>query len=284
MQKAIEDLVQQYSALKPKLVWKVAPSTKEKIVIDYAGGILQVAANEERNLYFALHQAMIGLKSGHIGEYLGWANPRFALRAVQLDQVDETACRKLAMLGFNAAIVPNREALPLLRSYGLKGFCKNGEFWESGLLSPDFLDDAPDLTLVEKVYQEMRHIEKGDVILYIPAHDLAGAKRQSEWFADLLDAVGRLTSVAFPAKVGQALHPLWGHLRKTKEISGTPLLPLLDFGKDLSDILPRLKRHPFAGAIGSAAVSDCELWIAGQALWHGQSPALSAETWELACL
>lgn len=316
MQKAkelIQDLLKQYTALtikrKPKLNWKITPAAAEKIELDYAAGTLQVEANSERNMAFALGQTLTALKSGHLGEYLGVSRPCFPLRPLFITESQPVDPKNVCLLGYNAVILEGNKERTLFQEYGIKVFAKapqadvEGLFWESALLQPDF---APfDLTLFDAVCQELKQVEemKKEVIFYVPSN----GERQ-HWLSDLVDRAGPRTTIAFSAVAGEPaadhlpLHPFWETLRSSPDVSSTPLLPILNIGAvkqgeclcalpfdQLEQVLPRLERHTFAGFIGltkhvpeELGLLHLSLWAAGQSLWHRKAPKLSAETWCLA--
>ena len=154
--KLIDESLKRYSALeinrKPKLVWKIDPVQEEFVSLEYAGGVLHVEANNERNLLFAFEQAMAALLSGHLGEFLGRVKPRFPLRPLWLgceqsvrlsssvsvgmpdEQSLEPFCQRLCRLGYNAVILGKRDEtfhekegkidLSTFQDYGIKVFVK----------------------------------------------------------------------------------------------------------------------------------------------------------------
>ena len=124
MQKAkelVNELVDQYNRLslkkKPKL--NLQPGFQDSIKCEYAGGAITLIAGE-RNLCFALHQLIVALKSGHIGEYLGLMTPRFPLRLM------EPPCdaKQLCLFGFSGVIVDKGADFTPYKSYGLKVYEK----------------------------------------------------------------------------------------------------------------------------------------------------------------
>lgn len=186
-------------------------------------------------------------------------------------------------------------------------------FWEGSFLHSDFTQDpsARDATLSELIRAEILFLEKNlpskvSLIYFIPAPDLLAAKQQAKWMSSLCDYVGKGTIISFPAIAGNCFadhlppHPFWEELRKSPDISATPLLPLVNVGSisqgeglwpsptlDLIEkYYSRLYRHRFAGVVALANVLpkkggmlDCSLWVASQALWRNQSSIQLAETW-----
>lgn len=252
--KLIEEILKKFSS---KLVWRVVRDRKESISIDCSGGCLRVEANNERNLCFALEQALTAWQSGHMGEYLGRREPAFPLRPLWVfDAPTEAFCKSLCRMGYNAVILAGEVDPSLFQSYGLKVFIKpeiknfcplnlsfkpgndrvDGIFWESGVSNPEFLGDpgAFDLTLFDLVNKEMTLIEKSignlELIYYMPLCE------EVYWLSDLMDNAGPRTTIAFSAVAGDPRedhlprHPFWDTLRALPDISSTPLLPIINTG------------------------------------------------------
>lgn len=263
MQKA-KELVEELSSAFPAMEWKIDRSSKQEFILtEYAGGVLRLKADCERNLAFALQQAIIARH--HLGEYLGLMQPRCSLRIAQCSEMSDSLCRSLVCMGFNALLCEGecRSA----SSYGLKVYGQHPGADALYAASAPRIEEHPDLTLAEIVIKEMKTQEENagnrELIFYVPQNPL--------WLSNLCDEAGKRTVISFPSTL-----PFWQALRRELEISSTPLLPLLNEEEDFC----RLRRHRFAGAL-CPALDEQSQWVAGQALWHGLSPRLSRETWDL---
>jgi hypothetical protein len=185
--------------------------------------------------------------------------------------------------------------------------------WESMLFGSNYRShpQAELATELETVIAEVHLIErclqrKRPLIFFIPASRGRTTERHAEWFSQLVDEMGEHTSLAFPAVWGDICddhasdHPFWKILRRSRDVSATPLIPIVNLGLvrqgeglwptcnvDLLErFLPRCKTHNFAGVIttwhslpASGSLHDCNYWVSGKALWSTLSPALLAETW-----
>ncbi len=199
----------------------------------------------------------------------------------------------------------------LLKS--LQDFECDGLLWETGYHHPQFYkySAAENMTIVELILEEARLIEKSlppqCLLLYhLSSPHQQAAKQQTLWIPFLTSQLGPQTLLAFSAFAGDpcadylSLHPMWDLLRRSSEISSTPLLPILNGGAihqgeglwpslslDLIDqVLSRCVRHPFAGVITLTqrlptpeGLLACNLWVLGQALWRSIPVDLLAETW-----
>lgn len=188
-------------------------------------------------------------------------------------------------------------------------------FWESLWQTEAYQDgeSALETTDAEIALTEIQLLEKciqgrSKLIFYMAAPNATKKEtiRQAHWIVSLLDDMGKDSVLAFNAVSGSAFddhacdNPLWECLRESPDSSSTPLLPILNSGLvkqgeglwpitnfDLLErFLPRCSRHHFAGVVGLAShlpqagsVLDCNLWVAGHALWWPLPPALLAETW-----
>jgi hypothetical protein len=189
-------------------------------------------------------------------------------------------------------------------------------YWESPCLTPGFENNpsARDCLKSDLVIKELRMLEeilgcRTQLIYYLPASCFSEAAEQSEWMAELCDAAGKNTVIAFPAAGGQlsddhaAPHPFWKELRRSPDISSTRLMPVINCGgieqgeglwpnlpMDLiQTYLPRCYRHTFAGIAipcpalpGEGSFLEGALWIASQAQWRDLPAELLAETWHAA--
>lgn len=185
--------------------------------------------------------------------------------------------------------------------------------WQANPLQHETIQHplAEESTQLERVQSEVELIEKAlqgrtKLIYYLEASDPEIAEQQASWLPVLCDAVGKNTIIAFSAVAGAPWmdhlppHPFWETLRRSPDISSTPLLPIINSGGvrqgsglwptlslDLSEkFLARCERHHFAGAIGlvsqlplSGALLECSLWVTGQAMWRQRSAYRLAETW-----
>lgn len=186
-------------------------------------------------------------------------------------------------------------------------------FWESQLLHATFAQDrlAEDSTFYELVQAEADLLQASlppgcRLLFYVPCTDAAQARQQALWLGRLCDAAGSSTMVSFPLTVGdpglpgQPVHPFWELLRKKRDPSSTPLLPVfnggaLGLGEGLWPVLPleileccrshMLGPH-FAGAIAMTPLIPlgngllaCSLWVAAQMLWTDTSAYRLVETW-----
>ncbi len=188
--------------------------------------------------------------------------------------------------------------------------------WQGGLYREGFAHhrSAGDHTRYELVLAEVKMVEKAlskksGLIYYTPAPNLKACEEQASWLPTLCDDVGDRTVIAFSALAGEPwqdhleLHPLWQALRSIPDASSTLLLPVLNGGSiqqggGLWPTLPldllescfmRMYRHRFAGALvlsqtlpAEGGWLDCQLWVAGQAMWRDTTPTLLAHTWLLA--
>lgn len=186
-------------------------------------------------------------------------------------------------------------------------------FWESLCATPAYRNgaEAVDAIDAEIVLSEIRLLEqilqnRSKLIFYMPAVQQNEGLRQARLITHLIDDMGKNSVLAFNAVCGEFFddhsgdHPLWELLRASPDSSATALLPLLNIGLlkqgeglwpitnfDLLErFLSRCYRHHFAGIIGMTShipepgsLLDCNLWVAGQALWRMLPPSLLAETW-----
>lgn len=188
----------------------------------------------------------------------------------------------------------------------------HGIFWEGGLFHPDDYHHpkARDATHFEMIHAEASMVEAvlgtKKLIYSVVISDPNVANQQAEWLSELCDSVGTHTSIAFSAVAGDPCedhlepHPFWATLRKSIDVSGTPLMPIVNIGSvgqgeglwpslslDLSDrYLSQCVRHHFGGIIGvvnslpvRGALLECSLWVASQMQWKKTSAGLLAETW-----
>lgn len=215
-----------------------------------------------------------------------------------------------------------------LRSFGLKVIVKphlkhssfeelslnvDGIFWENNCLKPGhpLVRDATDADLVRAELHLVQQIvdQKKLLIYYIPTADSTMASRQAAWLPALCDEMRENAILAFPAVSGGLFedhlppHPFWEALRKSPDVSTTPLMPIINIGsvKQGEGLWPTLPldllqkyiggchRHNFAGAIGlvnqihdNRPFLNCSLWTAAQMMWRGGSAPHLAETWFLA--
>lgn len=141
MQKAklsIENLSRKFSSIlgkhAPELVWKAPEEGKgEKFIISYQRGIVKIEGESLLAVAYGISQALLGLQSGHIAEYLGERIPRFPLRPLwvggnshvkltdnlgvsvpsffsNLDFSElDRFCQRVIELGFNAILLGSRE-------------------------------------------------------------------------------------------------------------------------------------------------------------------------------
>ncbi len=185
--------------------------------------------------------------------------------------------------------------------------------WESQLLHPSFLShsQASDALLFEVAQAEVHLLEQvlptsTTLIFYLPVGGRDFVEQHTHGILSLCDTVGESTIIAFPAVAGEPErdhlpeHPVWDALRRYGEPSATPLLPVVNVGAVgqgdglwpalTCEVLERYSDHqfraPFAGIM--ALVDEipqgngflaCNLWVAGQVLWHQRPPARLIETW-----
>lgn len=186
-------------------------------------------------------------------------------------------------------------------------------FWEGGFLHPDCIRHplAHDATQAELVQAEVTMVEASlpkstGLIYYVPAPDASIAKQQAAWMSPLSDQMGPRTILAFSATSGDPYadhlspHPFWETLRRSPDVSATPLMPIVNVGAvrqgeglwpiltfDMVDnYFSRCRRHSFAGVISlvnqlpnRGSFLDCNLWVSSQVLWKERPAFLMAETW-----
>jgi hypothetical protein len=281
------------------------------------GGELEIIAGTPLGLSYGLAQNIAALRSGYYEEFLGQRTPHFAIRPLLLSGTESFDPTRIIELGYNCVIVESDQMLIPEDLDGLllgrkvcvshptrkpmdAGYRRVLEqeitskssshilFYESQLLHPSFVsekDTTLDLVSAELALVESLMPEFSQLIFYIPAVT-------AEWLPALCDIAGNRTKIAFCNKAA-----IWEVLRKQKDPSVTPLMPLMhtSMGRGLWPSLPlaridrtigRMFGPNFAGMIvcsshvpsgdGPLAAS---LWIAGQAQWQRQSAAHLAEAW-----
>ncbi len=328
---------QERSVQWPKLKTTLITTMPQGYRASCRAGELHVAAPSNATLATGIAQLMIALKSGHLEEYLGIRQPHYCWRILwSINETGWDATRLLA-LGYNAVVVDHMtEQTEALRQAGIAVGLKLAppaavsrcpldvayqqtfsqhtaatDFfcWESQLHHPTFTQhpNAESYTYYELLEAELRLLEQilpptGQLIFYIPCDNSEQARQQAPWLSRLSDVVGPRTLIAFSCTSGDCstAHPFWDLLRKKRNPSATPLLPLLNggtlgLGEGLWPVLPihtiddcvtRMLPSSFAGAIIQAphlpagdGLLACGLWMASQALWSGRSAARLAETW-----
>ncbi|MDP1835873.1 MAG: hypothetical protein Q8K75_08100 [Chlamydiales bacterium] len=281
------------------------------------GGELEITAGTPLGLSYGLAQNTTALRSGYREEFLGPRTPHFSLRPLFLSGAESFDPARIIELGYNCVIVEsdqtpipeNLDGLLLGRkvcvSHPIRkpmdaGYRKALEheveakasshilFYESQLLHPSFESERAttlDLVSAELALVESLMPKTTQLIFYVPA-------LLAEWLPALCDVAGDRTKIAFSNKAA-----IWEVLRKQKDPSVTPLMPLLrmSMGRGLWPSLPlaridrtigRMFGSNFAGMIvcvSHVPIGDgplaASLWIAGQAQWQRQSATYLAEAW-----
>lgn len=186
-------------------------------------------------------------------------------------------------------------------------------FYESTFQHPESMQDplAFEATQLDLAKSELHLIEKAlperkQLIFFIPAQDEETANHHAAWLSALSDLAGNRTSLAFSAVAGYPWedhcrpHPFWNAMRKSPDVSNTPLMPIVNIGTvrqgeglwptlslDLIEhYFGRCDRHPIAGVICLVgqlpflgAILDCNLWVSSQMMWRPRSVDLYAQTW-----
>lgn len=263
---------------------------------------LELIGESKLSLAFAEAQWKVALASGRWAELLGSHTPRFPHRALWLPPSAPHLVEWAVECGFNTAILGARwwekESRPTtsveeLRAAGLNVWLfGTAHPVEEGVSALLHLGSAPPLTLeatrFEQLIQEIRalrtSLSPSIQLIYILSPDPSLLEWEAKRLEAILDEVPEGVTIAFPAAVGEQLHPIWRQLRATLDTASTPLLPIFDPSRvDLQFEQP-LMRHPFAGGVVVGGEEPAPLWAAGQLLWRGGSYRDHFKTWELAGL
>lgn len=303
-------------------------------------GELEVCAATDLGLAYALSRVCAGMRSGYLEEFLGEQQPSWNDRIVWIKGTEIPSPLRLIQLGYTTVLLDqSHQEKGSLRAQGIavgvavkapsqtptrcpldKEYQHNvisalrslSEIdvllWESQLLHSSFAEGlaADSFTLSELVQAELRLVESAlpqncRLIFYVPADSAEGSERCAHIFVDLTHCAKKGTSLAFAAGTGELeLNPIWDALRRRRDPSMTPLLPVMNagamgLGEGLWPILSSesvehcigcMHSQNFSGAIVLAdsvpkedGIAACNLWVAGQSLWGSQSPSALVDTW-----
>jgi hypothetical protein len=161
-------------------------------------------------------------------------------------------------------------------------------------------------TQLEKLVMQVNCVRQAvpdskELLCYLPQDILTCQKyRYSGVWSQLCDQLPGNTTLVFsataadPPSLAVSMHPFWNELRCSLDVSGVPLLPLLNVGaigcggglwplslaNEIENTIAKCRRHYFSGVIAiipampkDGSLAHSNLWVTAQRLWRGEASA-----------
>lgn len=186
-------------------------------------------------------------------------------------------------------------------------------FWESECWNSDYQEHSlsREMTHADLVRQELSLLQncinpQTSLIYFVSSHDDEVALQQAAWLPEICDDMKKNVIMAFSAVSGDifsdhlAPHPFWEALRRSPDISSTPIMPIVNTGSILQgeglwpafpcDLIEKYistcYRHNFLGIISltnriptKGTFLHGNLWLASQVMWGNHSLYNLLQTW-----